>query len=405
MKSFFKTYFYYTASELRGVLVLFILLLIVISVRFFLPFSSDSDLIDTEKFQLLATEIEAQIAKNELANTNRYANNYQNKYTKKEQETVSTQPAQNFYFNPNTATKSDFERLGLSPKTAQSILNYRNKGGQFRKVADFKKIYTLKAEDYNRLQPFITIKDNNQKNKFDNTKVENTEIPIVVELFEFNPNEATKADFEKLGLSAKTAQSILNYRNKGGQFRKVEDLKKIYTLKAEDFERLKNYINIPEKEVIAAADKSKDNREIPEAYNYIKKSETVIIDLNMATVEDLQQLKGIGAGFAKRIIEYRNSLGGFINKTQLLEVYNFKQPTLDKIETQLSINKTKINTINLNTADVEILKNHPYLNYKQANAIIKYRKQHGNFQSLERLNKIYALPKTTIEKVKPYLSL
>jgi competence protein ComEA len=88
-----------------------------------------------------------------------------------------------------------------------------------------------------------------------------------------------------------------------------------------------------------------------------------------------------------------------------LEVYGFKQATLDNIDKQLSINKAKINKINLNTADAEKLKNHPYLNYKQANAIIKYRKQHGNFQSLEKLNKIYALPKATIEKIKPYLSL
>lgn len=402
MKSFLKTYFYYTASELRGVLVLFILMLVMMMIRFFVPLGNKTESMDNEKFQTLAAEIEVKIAENELVNVNRYANNYQNKYAKKEQGITNNQSVQNFYFNPNTATKVDFERLGLSPKTAQSILNYRSKGGAFRKAADFKKIYTLKAEDFERLRPFITIE--NKYPKTERVKAED-EIPQVVELFEFNPNEATKADFEKLGLSAKTAQSIINYRNKGGQFRKIEDLKKIYTLKSEDFERLETYINIPEKEAIAEKEKTKTKREIPEEYNYIKKSETVILDLNIVTIEDLQQLKGIGAGFAKRIVEYRTSLGGFINKKQLLEVYGFKQTTLDNIDSQVTISKGGINKIKLNTTDAETLKNHPYLNYKQANAIIKYRKQHGNFESLDRLNKIYALPKVTIEKIKPYLSL
>jgi len=71
------------------------------------------------------------------------------------------QPVELFPFNPNTATADDFQRLGLTAKTARSILNYRDKGGLFRKPEDLAKIYTLSTADYERLRPFIALNEPN----------------------------------------------------------------------------------------------------------------------------------------------------------------------------------------------------------------------------------------------------
>ena len=59
--------------------------------------------------------------------------------------------------------------------------------------------------------------------------------------------------------------------------------------------------------------------------------------------------------------------------------------------------------ININTVDFGGLKSHPYLKYKQVNAIIAYRKQHGNFTGIADLKKLLILSPQTIEQLTPYL--
>src|SRR5690554_6099535 len=64
----------------------------------------------------------------------------------------------------------------------------------------------------------------------------------VVNLFDFDPNTATREDFLNLGLPLKTVNILLNFRNKGGRFYRKEDVQKIYTLNEEDYKRLEPYI-------------------------------------------------------------------------------------------------------------------------------------------------------------------
>ena len=93
-------------------------------------------------------------------------------------------PIELFPFNPNTATADDFERLGLSAKTARSIINYREKGGRFRKPEDLAKIYTLSIADYERLRPFIALNEPNMPKMFHGEQKGNPE--------PFDPNTASR---------------------------------------------------------------------------------------------------------------------------------------------------------------------------------------------------------------------
>jgi len=70
---------------------------------------------------------------------------------------VSMKTGKLFYFDPNTASAEEWQRLGLRDRTIKTIKNYLAKGGSFRKKEDLQKIYGLHADEYERLAPFIRI--------------------------------------------------------------------------------------------------------------------------------------------------------------------------------------------------------------------------------------------------------
>lgn len=215
-------------------------------------------------------------------------------------------------------------------------------------------------------------------------------------LFTFDPNQIMIEDWKKLGLSTKQAQSILNYRNKGGKFYNVEDLKRMYAISPQLFERLQPFVSIALKE------KSAMDRKKVERTPYAKR-ELSIVEINTADTLKLDEIKGIGAAFARRIANYRDRLGGFYKKEQLMEVYGLDSSKFEEIKGQIQIDASVLRKININTADFEAMKNHPYLKYKQINAIVQYRKQHGNYTSIADLKKILILSPQTIDQLAPYL--
>ena len=128
-----------------------------------------------------------------------------------------------------------------------------------------------------------------------------------------------------------------------------------------------------------------------------------VVEINAADTLELDKIKGVGPAFARRIVKYRERLGGFHSKEQLFEVYGVDTLKYNEIKDQIRINEEGIKKININTADFEALKNHPYLKYKQINAIIQYRKQHGMYSGIADLKKVLILSPQTIEQLTPYL--
>ncbi len=216
-------------------------------------------------------------------------------------------------------------------------------------------------------------------------------------LFKFDPNQINIQQWQKLGLSAKQAQAIVNYRNKGGKFFNSADLKKMYTISPEKYEQLIPFINIENL-------KSNNIKPVyPEKTTFAKK-EKVMVELNSADTLLLTQISGIGPAFAKRIAKYREKLGGFFFKEQLMEVYGIDSTKYNEISDQIKINTANVKKININTAEFDEIKNHPYLKYKQINAIIQYRKQHGKYKTIEDLKKVIILTPQIIQNIAPYLS-
>jgi len=305
-----------------------------------------------------------------------------------------------FAFDPNTATVEDFVRLGVAEKVAAIISNYRNKGGQFRQPDDLQKIYSLPAADFQRLRPWIRI--GGAKRDY-NEREEESPVATTVELFSFDPNLASEGDFRRLGLSSRTIKSILNYRIKGGQFRKKEDFAKIYTLAEEDYTRIAPYMTIGALATTGAERPAMyaGGTAFPEK----KFAPKGPIDINRAALEDWLRLPGIGEKRAQQIVNFRELLGGFISIAQLGEMYNLPDSVFQVIQPMLTLEFKSIRQLNINAATAEDLDRHPYISLKQATLMVNYRTQHGPFATVEDISKIIAFTdKKWLEKIKPYLA-
>lgn len=184
-------------------------------------------------------------------------------------------------------------------------------------------------------------------------------------LFPFNPATASYEDLIDLGFSPLLARRLINYRNKGGQFRTKEDVKKIYDLPLNFYLRIEPYI---------ICNPIQTNHE--NGFHKSVKTPT-IIDINSASIEEFKSLPGIGDYFAKKIIEKRTRLGAFIDIDQIAEIYRFPDTTFQKIKPFLTLRPAQIKKININRASEEELKNHPYILRWQAEDILKHRPIYG----------------------------
>lgn len=163
-----------------------------------------------------------------------------------------------------------------------------------------------------------------------------------VESFRFDPNTVSSEDLMRLGFSAKQAESIVNYRNKGGHFRRKSDFARSFVVSDSIFRRLEPYIDIPR------------------------------VDLNLADSAAFDALPGIGGWFARKIIEHRQALGGYTCTEQLMDIYRFDREKFDALKDLVTVSEPYVYPIWELPADS--LRRHPYIkSYEAARSIALFR--------------------------------
>lgn len=383
----FRDFFYYTRNEQRGVIALLTLSLFLWGLPWCFSWFQSNPAQNFSAWENDVAAFEEGLYVQREEKKKRWRQYPQQEKTKTQEAAAPLQPTT---FNPNTVSQKDLEAMGLPERTIRSIINYRSKGGQFRKPEDLQKIYTLSDEHYAALASFIDLPKAESVEK----KEEKTIAKPLPPAFDFDPNTATAATFEQLGLATNTIRSIINYRSKGGQFWKKEDFKKIYTLPDSVYQHLAAHIKIVEapKFVKKQAFKPK---------SYYK------IDINTAGLDDFQQFRGIGPSYAKRILKMKEGLGGFASVEQIGELYKLPDSTFQQMLPYLECKPITLQKININTASLEELKAHPYLRWFHAKAIVKYRETEGAWKSVELVQILSEFDdgKGTFEKVKPYLTV
>lgn len=214
-----------------------------------------------------------------------------------------------------------------------------------------------------------------------------------IERFHFDPNNLPEEDWQRLGLSQKQIRIIKNFEAKGGKFRKKEDVKKIYGIKDEQYSLLEPYITIVSSNAVF------ENGEVIPLKTTKQNS---IVELNTADSLQLLTVKGVGPFYAKNIIKYRNLLGGFVAKEQLMEIWKFDKEKYDAVEKFVRVDPTLAKKININTCDADQLKG-AYLKWNTANGIVNYRKAHGKFKTIDEIKATDLVDEETYRKIAPYL--
>lgn len=199
-------------------------------------------------------------------------------------------------------------------------------------------------------------------------------------LFDFNPNTISHDSLLLLGFSDAQARGIENYRCKGGKFRRKEDFARMYTVSPEKYQELEAFIVIPdiygsssERRLNHTAGNHSNgyndyrNGRRPYGRNIYQRREwkeydtmqrtrefrrdtdslqqamvrtwrTDTIDLNFADSADLTSLRGIGAYYAGKIMEYRNRLGFFYCDSQLLEISGIDSVRFEGLRSRVTVN-------------------------------------------------------------------
>lgn len=231
-----------------------------------------------------------------------------------------------------------------------------------------------------------------------------------VRLFVFNPNTASPEQLQELGVPAFLAKRIDNYRRKGGTFRRKQDLRRIYDFPDDLYQRLEPYIQLDAplptgtSETTAAIPERKAPTTLPAEIKASTRPVVVPFDINTVDTAQLIRLRGIGSTLSLRIVRFRDALGGFHSTEQYSEIFGLDSLALSELHRYARV-QSGVQKLNINTATAEELNRHPYLrNRRQNEVIIRYREQHGPYQTPEDLKKIKVLDEKTINKIAPYLA-
>jgi len=211
-------------------------------------------------------------------------------------------------------------------------------------------------------------------------------------LFPFDPNTADSLTFQRLGFSPRQAEVIIRYRASGAKFRTPDDFAKVYVVDESMFARLKPYITISHNDEATPVF-------VASGENFPAE---IMVELNMADTTELKTVRGIGSYFAKAIVELRTHLGGFTQVDQLLEIRGMDEERLQPLRSRLTIDTDLVRKINLQTADEQILRSHPYIGAYTARGILLYRRNNPHC-TLDDLLVNNILQKAQAEKLVGYI--
>ena len=222
-------------------------------------------------------------------------------------------------------------------------------------------------------------------------------------LTEFDPNTADSTLLLQIGLQPWQVRCIYRYRAHGGVYRRPSDFARLYGLTAGQYRALEPYIRIapdyrPAAEVYARSEaaepSSRDTLRYP-----VKLKPTERVALNSADTALLKRVPGIGSYYARRIVNYRRQLGGYVSVSQLAEIEGMPAEAM----AYFTVDASHIQRLRINELTLAQLRRHPYIDYLQARDICDYRRLKGPISSLAQLRLLHVFPEAALDRLRPYI--
>lgn len=222
--------------------------------------------------------------------------------------------------------------------------------------------------------------------------------------YPFNPNFITDYRGYTLGMTNEEIDRLLQYRKQGKWINSTADFKKVTGISDSLLNEISPYFKFPDW-VVNPKPKT-DYKDYKAERGFVEKAYAEKIDLNKATAVQLQQVSGIGEALSKRVISYREKLGGFSNDNQLYEVYGLNPEVVQRTLNIFTVKTPKeIIKININTASASDISTIPGVSFEMAKKIWEFRILREKISAIQELDKIEGLTERKLQLIQLYLSV
>jgi DNA uptake protein ComE-like DNA-binding protein len=214
----------------------------------------------------------------------------------------------------------------------------------------------------------------------------------------FNPNFITDFKGYKLGMTVEEIDRLLAYRKTNRFVNSAEEFQKVTRVSDSLLRVMSPYFKFPD-----WVTKRKTSPFFGKE-TFAKKKSKLVLDINMATAEDLKKVYGIGDGLSERILKEKEKFGGFVSMEQLQDVWGLSPEVIQKLNEDFRVSSLpSVKKFNVNTMGVKELMQFPYFRYPVAKAIVTFRSMNNGISGIEDLSKISNFPVDKIQIIALYL--
>lgn len=228
---------------------------------------------------------------------------------------------------------------------------------------------------------------------------------VTRKFYSFNPNFISDYKGYTLGMSPREIDRLHAFRKTDSYVNSAKQFQEVTKITDSLLDVLAPYFKFLKwtesgKPITVSKNRIQKNK------SYSNSQERTLKDLNLANIQDLITINGIGDKLSARIVKFRDRLGGFLVNEQLYDVYGLEDEVVERALQQFQvINPPIITKININSASTSEIAKLIYIPYNVAERIVEERELNSGISSFNQLLEIDGFPVENLDRIILYLSL